>query len=132
MTYVVDEGARVYVERIDVRGNTRTRDYVVRREFDLAEGDAYNRVLIDRAERRLKRLGYFSDVRIFNEPGSSDDRVIVVVQVVEQPTGDLSFGIGFSSGDGVVGDVSLTERISWVAGTVSGRLSAPATNSRSY
>lgn len=110
VTYVVDEGARVYVERIDVRGNTRTRDYVVRREFDLAEGDAYNRVLVDRAERRLKRLSYFSDVRIFNEPGSSDDRVIVVVQVTEQPTGDLSFGIGYSSGDGAVGDISLTER----------------------
>ena len=110
VTYVVDEGPRVYVERIEVRGNTRTRDYVVRREFDLAEGDAFNRVLIDRAERRLKRLGYFSDVRIFTEPGSSDDRVVVVVQVVEQPTGEFSFGIGYSTGDGVVGDISLTER----------------------
>ena len=110
VTYVVDEGARVYVERIEVRGNTRTRDYVVRREFDLAEGDAFNRVLVDRAERRLKRLGYFSDVRIFTEPGSSDDRVIVVVNLVEQPTGEFSFGVGYSSGDGAVGDVSLTER----------------------
>src|SRR6185503_1473691 len=110
VVFVVDEGPRTYIERINVRGNSRTRDYVVRREFDIAEGDAYNRVLVDRAERRLKRLGYFSDVRIFNEPGSSDDRVIVVVQVVEQPTGDLSFGIGVSTGDGVVGDVSLTEK----------------------
>jgi outer membrane protein insertion porin family len=107
---VVDEGARVYVERIEVRGNTRTRDYVVRREFDVAEGDAFNRVLIDRAERRLRRLGYFSDVRVFTEPGSSDDRVIVVVEVVEQPTGEFSFGVGYSSGDGVVGDISLTEK----------------------
>lgn len=110
VTYVVDEGARVYVERIEVRGNARTRDYVVRREFDLAEGDAFNRVMIDRAERRLRRLGYFSDVRIFTEPGSSDDRVIVVVQVTEQPTGEFSFGIGYSSGDGAVGDISLTEK----------------------
>lgn len=110
VTYVVDEGARVYVERIEVRGNTRTRDYVVRREFDVAEGDAFNRVLIDRAERRLRRLGYFSDVRVFTEPGSSDDRVIVVVEVVEQPTGEFSFGVGYSSGDGVVGDISLTEK----------------------
>jgi outer membrane protein insertion porin family len=110
VTYVVDEGARVYIERIEVRGNTRTRDYVVRREFDVAEGDAFNRVLIDRAERRLRRLGYFSDVRVFSEPGSSDDRVIVVVEVVEQPTGEFSFGVGYSSGDGVVGDISLTEK----------------------
>jgi outer membrane protein insertion porin family len=132
VTYVVDEGARVYVERIDVRGNTRTRDYVVRREFDIAEGDAYNRVLVDRAERRLKRLGYFSDVRIFNEPGSSDDRVIVVVQVVEQPTGDLSFGIGVSTGDGVVGDVSLTEK-NFLGRGYNLRASVGAgTNSRSY
>jgi outer membrane protein insertion porin family len=132
VTYVVDEGARVYVERIDVRGNTRTRDYVVRREFDLAEGDAYNRVLVDRAERRLKRLGYFSDVRIFNEQGSSDDRVIVVVQVTEQPTGDLSFGIGYSSGDGVLGDVSLTER-NFLGRGYNMRVALGAgTNSRSY
>jgi outer membrane protein insertion porin family len=110
VTYVVDEGARVYIERIEVRGNTRTRDYVVRREFDVAEGDAFNRVLIDRAERRLKRLGYFSDVRIFTEPGSSDDRLVVVVQVVEQPTGEFSFGVGYSSSDGAVGDISLTEK----------------------
>ncbi len=110
VTYVVDEGARIYVERIEVRGNTRARDYVVRREFDIAEGDAFNRVLVDRAERRLKRLGYFSDVRIFTEPGSSEDRVIVVVQVVEQPTGEFSFGVGYSSSDGAVGDVSLTEK----------------------
>ena len=110
VTYVVDEGARVYIERIEVRGNNRTRDYVVRREFDVAEGDAFNRVLIDRAERRLRRLGYFSEVRVFTEPGSADDRLIVVVQVVEQPTGEFSFGAGYSSGDGIVGDVSLTEK----------------------
>jgi outer membrane protein insertion porin family len=110
VTYVVDEGARVYIERIEVRGNTRTRDYVIRREFDLAEGDAFNRVLVDRAERRLKRLGYFSSVRIFTEPGSSEDRLVVVVQVVEQPTGEFSFGIGYSSADGAVGDISLTEK----------------------
>ena len=76
INFVVDEGPRVYIERINVRGNTRTRDYVVRREFELGEGDAYNRVLIDRAERRLNNLGYFKKVRITNEPGSSPDRVV--------------------------------------------------------
>jgi outer membrane protein insertion porin family len=110
VTYVVDEGARTYVERIEVRGNSRTRDYVIRREFDIAEGDAFNRVLIDRAERRLNNLGYFESVRISTEPGSSPDRVVVVVDVVEQPTGEISFGAGYSTSDGIIGDISLTER----------------------
>ena len=69
--YVVEEGPRVYIERINVRGNTRTRDYVIRRELDVGEGDAYNKVLIDRAERRLNNLGYFKKVRVTNEPGSA-------------------------------------------------------------
>ncbi len=110
LTYVIDEGPRVYVERINIRGNTRTRDYVIRREFDLAEGDAYNRVLVDRAERQLKALGYFASVKITREPGSSPDRVILNVVVEDQPTGELSFGAGYSTGDGVIGDISLTEK----------------------
>ncbi len=73
--FVLDEGPRVYIERINIRGNTRTRDYVIRREFDIGEGDAYNRVLIDRAERRLNGLGYFKKVNVTNEPGSAPDRV---------------------------------------------------------
>jgi outer membrane protein insertion porin family len=110
VTYVVDESSPVYIERIEIRGNTRTRDYVIRREFDIAEGDAYNRVLIDRAERRLNRLGYFAEVRIYTEPGATQDRVLVIVEVEEQPTGELSFGVGYSSSDGIVGDISLTEK----------------------
>jgi outer membrane protein insertion porin family len=110
VVFIVDEGSRVYVERIDVRGNARTRDYVIRREFDIAEGDAFNRVLVDRAERRLRNLGYFSDVRITTEPGSDLDRVVVVVAVTEQATGEFSFGAGYSTADGIIGDVSLTER----------------------
>jgi outer membrane protein insertion porin family len=110
ITYVVDEGARNYVERIDIRGNTRTRDYVIRREFDIAEGDAYNPVLVSRAERRLNNLGYFSQVTVFTEPGSEPDRVVLVVNVVEQPTGEFSFGAGYSTADGIIGDVALIER----------------------
>ena len=75
IVFAIEEGARAYIERINVRGNTRTRDYVIRREFDIAEGDAYNRVLIDRAERRLKNLNYFKSVKVTNEPGSASDRV---------------------------------------------------------
>ena len=91
--YVVEEGPRVYIERINVRGNTRTRDYVIRREFDLGEGDAYNQVLVDRAERRLNNLGYFKNVRISNEPGSAPDRVVVNVDVEDQSTG-VVLGLG--------------------------------------
>ena len=71
VAFTVEDGPRVYIERINVRGNTRTRDYVIRREFDIGEGDAYNRALIDRAERRLKNLNYFKTVKITNEPGSA-------------------------------------------------------------
>ena len=71
VVFTVEDGPRVYIERINVRGNTRTRDYVIRREFDVGEGDAYNRALIDRAERRLKNLNYFKTVKITNEPGSA-------------------------------------------------------------
>ena len=110
LVFVIEEGARVYVERINVRGNTRTRDHVIRREFDLLEGDPYNRVLIDRAERRLNNLGYFKSVRITNEPGSAPDRVLVNVLVEEQLTGEFSIGGGFSTADGVIGEVSVGEK----------------------
>lgn len=110
LTFVVEEGARVYVERINVRGNTRTRDYVVRREFDIGEGDAYNQIFIDRAERRLKALGFFKNVRISTEPGSSPDRVIVNVDVEDQPTGEFSVAGGYSTSDGFIAEVALGER----------------------
>ena len=77
ITYAIDEGPRSYIERINVHGNTRTREYVIRREFDISEGDAYNRALVDRAERRLKNLGFFKTVKITNEPGSAPDRVVI-------------------------------------------------------
>ncbi len=108
--FVVEEGARAYIERINVRGNTRTRDYVIRREFDIAEGDAYNRVLIDRAERRLKNLNYFKSVKVTNEPGSASDRVIINVDVEEQSTGEFSVAGGYSTSDGFVAEVSVGER----------------------
>jgi outer membrane protein insertion porin family len=109
IVFVVDEGPRVYVERIVIRGNTRTRDYVIRREFELGEGDAYNRVLVDRAEKRLNGLGYFKKVKISNEPGSSPDRVILVVDVEDQSTGSLSLSGGFSTSDGLIAEVAVTE-----------------------
>ncbi len=109
IAFVVDEGPRVYIERIDVRGNTRTRDFVIRREFEIGEGDAYNRVLIDRAERRLNSLGYFKKVRITNQPGSQPDRVIIIVDVEDQPTGSFSVSGGYSTTDGFLAELSVSE-----------------------
>jgi outer membrane protein insertion porin family len=110
LAFVVEEGARAYIERINIRGNTRTRDYVIRREFDLGEGDAYNRALIDRAERRLKNLNYFKNVKITNEPGSAPDRVVINVDVEEQPTGEFSISGGYSTADGFIGEISIADR----------------------
>ena len=107
--YVVEEGPRVYVERINVRGNSRTRDYVVRREFDIGEGDPYNKILLDRAERRLNNLGYFKKVRVTTEPGSSSDRVVVNIDVEDQPTGAFSIAGGYSTSDGAIGEVAVSE-----------------------
>ncbi len=110
LVYTMEQGLRAYIERINIRGNTRTRDYVVRREFDIVEGDAYNRALIDRAERRIKNLNYFKTVRITNEPGSAPDRIIINVDVEEQPTGEFSVSGGYSTADGFIGEVSVGER----------------------
>ncbi|WP_252511147.1 outer membrane protein assembly factor BamA [Phreatobacter aquaticus] len=110
LVYVVEEGPRAYIERINIRGNTRTQDRVVRREFDVAEGDAYNRVLVDRAERRLKNLGFFKNVKITTEPGSAADRVIVNVDVEDQPTGQFSISGGYSTADGFIAEASVEER----------------------
>jgi outer membrane protein insertion porin family len=110
IVFAVDEGPRTYIERINIRGNTRTRDYVIRREFDLAEGDAYNRALVDRAERRLKNLDFFKTVKIVTEPGSSSDRVILIVDLEEKSTGDFSVSGGYSTTDGALAEVSVAER----------------------
>ncbi|WP_333792807.1 outer membrane protein assembly factor BamA [Hyphomicrobium sp.] len=110
LAYIVDEGPRIYIERININGNLRTKDYVIRREFRLAEGDAYNPLLIDRAKKRLNALGFFKSVDVKRRPGTAADRVVLDVDLVEQSTGELSFGAGYSTAEGVIGDVSITER----------------------
>lgn len=97
--YMVDQGERAYVERIEIRGNTRTRDYVIRREFDIGEGDAFNQEVISRAKRRLEALGYFSAVNVTTAPGSQSDRVVVVVDVQDQSTGSFGIGAGYETGN---------------------------------
>jgi outer membrane protein insertion porin family len=110
IVFAIDEGPRTYIERINIRNNTRTRDYVIRREFDISEGDAYNRALVDRAERRLKNLDFFKSVKIATEPGSSSDRVILNVELEEKSTGDFSVSGGYSTTDGPLAEVSVSER----------------------
>jgi outer membrane protein insertion porin family len=110
LVYMVGPGPRRYIERIAIHGNSKTHDEVIRREFDIAEGDAYNRVLIERAERRLKNLRFFKTVKITNAPGSAADRIVVNVEVEEQPTGDFSVMGGYSTTDGVMAEVSVGER----------------------
>ena len=110
LAFIVEEGSRAYIERINIIGNTRTRDYVIRREFDIGEGDPYNRALIDRAERRLKNLDYFKTVKITNEPGSAPDRVVVNVNVEEKPTGEFSISGGYSTANGWITEMSIADR----------------------
>jgi outer membrane protein insertion porin family len=110
VVFTLDESPRRYIERINIHGNTVTRDEVIRREFDLAEGDAYNRGLIDAAERRLKQLPPVKSVKITTENGSRPDRVVLNVDVEEQQTGDISFSGGYSTSVGIIGEVSVSER----------------------
>jgi len=110
VAFTIDQGPRTYVERIDIHGNARTRSYVIRREFDIAEGDAYNKSLIDRAERRLKNLNYFKSVKISRQPGSASDRVVVDVAVEEQSTGEFNIAGGYSTTDGLLAEVKLGDR----------------------
>ncbi len=110
VTYRITEGPRAYVERINIDGNLRTLDRVIRREMRMAEGDAFNRVLLERSEKSIRALGFFSAVEVTEEPGSAPDQTVINVAVQEQSTGELSLGFGFSSADSALADISLTER----------------------
>jgi outer membrane protein insertion porin family len=110
LIYDIVQGPRVYIERIDIQGNTRTLDKVIRREFRLVEGDAFNRVLVDRSRTRIRSLGFFKDVDIKNTPGTQPDRTDVTVAVTEQSTGSLQLGLGYSSQSNLVGEFSYTEQ----------------------
>ena len=110
INYQINEGVRVYVERIDVIGNVRTLDKVIRREFRLAEGDAFNAAKVRRSRQRLLNLGFFSRVDVQTKQGSAPDKIVLVVEVQEQSTGSLNFSIGYSTSDGPVGSVTFSER----------------------
>jgi outer membrane protein insertion porin family len=110
IVYDIQEGPKVFVERIDIEGNIRTLDRVIRREFRLVEGDAFNTSKLRRSRQRVQNLGFFKTVTVENEPGSAPDRTIVKVGVEEQSTGDVTFGAGFSSANGPIGNIGLRER----------------------
>ncbi len=110
VVYTIGQGKRLYVERIDIAGNYKTHDDVIRRQFDFGEGDAYNRALIDRAERRLKALGFFKTVKITAKPGSAPDRVVLDVAVDEDKTGSFFVSAGYSTTDGVLGRFTIGDR----------------------
>ncbi|WP_375450961.1 outer membrane protein assembly factor BamA [uncultured Devosia sp.] len=110
VTYLVDEGPRVYVERINITGNTKTRDFVIRRELEFAEGDPFNRSMVVRGRSNIQDLGYFSAVDISTQAGSAPDKVVINIAVTEQSTGDYGATAGYSTNDGILGEISLTER----------------------
>ncbi len=110
LTYNISEGPKVYVERINIFGNMRTLDKVVRREFRLAEGDAYSSSKLKRTEQRLNNLGYFEKVTISPTQGSAPDQTQLDVEIAEKSTGEITFGAGFSTTDGALADVGVKER----------------------
>ena len=109
LAFTVDDGPKVYIERMDIVGNTRTRDYVIRREFDIGEGDPYNHALIERGERRLNNLGFFKSVHISTRPGSTPDRIVVTIAVEDKPTGSVSLSGGYSTTEGFLAEIAFTE-----------------------
>lgn len=110
VTYLVTEGPKVYVERVDIAGNSRTLDRVIRREFELSEGDAFNAVQLQRSRTNIRALGFFKTVNLTSREGSAPDRVVIDAVVDEASTGSLQFGLGFSSSERVSGEVALIER----------------------
>lgn len=129
LTFNVEEGPRIFVERIDIKGNFRTLDEVVRREFQLVEGDALNTAKLKRSEKRINDLNFFEKVEVSRSPGSAPDQAVIDVTVAEKSTGSLSIGAGYSSSDGPLADFGVSEgnllgkgqRLSFNASVASGK-----------
>ena len=110
INYEIAEGPRVYVEQINITGNVRTLDKVIRREFRLSEGDAFNTAKLRRSRQRIQGLGFFDKVEITQAEGSQPDRIVINTDVQEKSTGELSFGAGVSTAEALIGDISIRER----------------------
>ena len=130
VTFEVGEGTRAFVERIDINGNIRTADRVIRREFRLAEGDPLNAAQVRRSRQRIRDLGYFSNVDITAAPGSRPDRAVLNTTVVERPTGEISLGGGFSTDAGFLADFGIRER-NFLGNGIDARLQALLAQRRS-
>jgi outer membrane protein insertion porin family len=130
ITYEVTEAPRVFVERIDIVGNSRTQDRVIRREFRVAEGDPFNAAQLRRSQQRLRDLGYFSNVTIQPSEGSAPDRAILTTQVTERSTGELTIGGGFATDAGFLADFGIRER-NFVGSGVDARINATLAQRRS-
>jgi outer membrane protein insertion porin family len=110
INFDIREGPRVFVERINITGNLRTEDRVIRREFTLVEGDAFNTAKLRKSRQNVRNLGFFEKVDVANVPGSAADKTVVTTTVEEKSTGEISFGAGFSTTAGLLGDISIRER----------------------
>lgn len=110
IVFEIQDGPRVFVERINIVGNARTTDKVIRREMALVEGDAFSTAKQRRSRDRIRSLQFFERVEVTNVPGEAPDRTVLNVEVQEKSTGDLNFGVGFSSSDNVLLDASIRER----------------------
>jgi outer membrane protein insertion porin family len=109
IVFEINEGPRVFVERIDIVGNVRTQDRVIRREFRLIEGDAFNSAKLRKSRQQLQNLGFFETLSVERLPGSAPDKTVIKVEVQEKSTGQLSFGAGFSTTNGFLADIGITE-----------------------
>ncbi len=110
VVFEVVEGPETYVERINISGNTRSEEKILRREIPMAEGDLFTSQKLTRAKQRLTNLNYFDKVEAKTAPGSSKDKIVVNIDVTEKPTGLFSIGGGYSSQDGVLGTLDLSQR----------------------
>lgn len=110
VTFEINEGPRVFIERIEIEGNVRTIEEVIRREFKLVEGDAFNSARLRRSRRRIQNLNFFETVNVERLPGSAPDKTVIRVEVEEKSTGQISLGAGFSTDQGPVGDFGFSER----------------------
>jgi outer membrane protein insertion porin family len=110
LVYQINKGPRAYVERINITGNVRTLDHVIRREFALVEGDAFNTALLRRSRANIRGLNFFEKVEVTEDEGSEPDKTIINVDVQEKSTGELSVGAGFSTTNSATADIQVRER----------------------
>ena len=110
IVFQVNETPKVYVERINVTGNVRTQDKVLRREMLLVEGDPFNKSKLARSEQKIRDLDFFETVNVEAKPGSAPDKSVIDIDVAEKSTGELSIGAGFSTSDGPLADLRIRER----------------------